>query len=80
MIVDFWKMLLISFLLLQIHRFWGNFGISLCVAIASTLAFETPILILEKLLLGHGGSKSHKGKNIQTTNNDSEKTESKLPP
>ncbi|XP_055913662.1 nose resistant to fluoxetine protein 6-like [Eupeodes corollae] len=38
--------------------FWNTFGISMMVAIISTLAFESPILILEKFIFG--GSSSDK--------------------
>ncbi|XP_055845377.1 nose resistant to fluoxetine protein 6-like [Episyrphus balteatus] len=34
--------------------FWGAFGVTLLVAIYMTLAFEAPILILEKFIFGDG--------------------------
>lgn len=35
-----------------IHAFWGDFGITLTVAVFWTMAFESPVLTLEKILLG----------------------------
>lgn len=37
---------------LQYHAFFGNYGLSVLVAIIATLAFESPIMIIEKLMFG----------------------------
>lgn len=34
------------------HKFWGDFGLTVTLAILWSLAFESPIVILEKLLFG----------------------------
>lgn len=41
----------LEFFVMKIHKFWGDFGLSLSVALVWTLAFESPVLVLEKLLL-----------------------------
>lgn len=42
----------------KIHAFWGDFGLTLCISVLWTLAFESPIITLEKLLLGGGWRKT----------------------
>lgn len=36
--------------MLQFYKFWGNFGFSLCAAILWTLAFESPVIVLENII------------------------------
>lgn len=35
-----------------VHRFWGDFGLTVTLAVLWSLAFESPIVVLEKLLFG----------------------------
>uniref|UniRef100_A0A8D8CWM4 Nose resistant to fluoxetine protein 6 n=1 Tax=Culex pipiens TaxID=7175 RepID=A0A8D8CWM4_CULPI len=35
-----------------IHKFWGDFGLTVTLAVLWSLAFESPIVVLEKLLFG----------------------------
>jgi len=41
----------------QILRWWHDFGITLTLSIFATLAFESPILGIEKAIFGRGDSK-----------------------
>lgn len=41
----------------QILRWWHDFGITLTLSIFATLAFEAPILGIEKAMFGSGDSK-----------------------
>ncbi|XP_039962162.1 nose resistant to fluoxetine protein 6 [Bactrocera neohumeralis] len=41
----------------MVLRWWHDFGISLTLSIFATLAFEAPILGIEKAIFGHGESK-----------------------
>ena len=41
---------------MQILRFWHDFGIALTLSIFATLAFEAPILGIEKAIFGKGAS------------------------
>ncbi|XP_067641961.1 nose resistant to fluoxetine protein 6 isoform X2 [Eurosta solidaginis] len=51
----------------MILRWWHDFGISLTLSIFATLAFEAPILGIEKAIFGHGNIKqTPKQKNIDT--------------
>lgn len=34
------------------HKFWGDFGLTVTLAVLWSLAFESPIVVLEKLLFG----------------------------
>lgn len=36
----------------KIHKFWGDFGLTICFSVFWTMAFESPIIVLEKLLIG----------------------------
>lgn len=49
---------------MKIHKFWGDFGITLTVALVWTLAFESPVLILEKLLLKRDGDTRKPNKKV----------------
>lgn len=40
--------------LLAIERFWGDFGLSLTISVFWCLAFESPVVILEKYLIPQG--------------------------
>lgn len=42
---------------LQILRWWHDFGITLTLSIFATLAFEAPILGIEKAIFGRGDAK-----------------------
>jgi peptidoglycan/LPS O-acetylase OafA/YrhL len=37
------------------HKFWGDLAFSLAIAVVWTLVFESPIIVLEKVLLKKGG-------------------------
>lgn len=39
-------------ILLQFHTFIGNFVVTVFISIFASLAFESPIIILEKLIFG----------------------------
>ncbi|XP_017487800.1 PREDICTED: nose resistant to fluoxetine protein 6, partial [Rhagoletis zephyria] len=41
----------------MILRWWHDFGVALTLSIFATLAFESPILGIEKAIFGHGDSK-----------------------
>lgn len=41
----------------QILRWWHDFGITLTLSIFATLAFESPILGIEKAIFGRGDAK-----------------------
>lgn len=41
-----------------VQEFWASFGLSFCIAIVFVLAFESPILGLEKVFIRKGKSKS----------------------
>lgn len=38
-------------------RWWHDFGLTLCASIFATLAFESPILGIEKAIFGSGSNK-----------------------
>ncbi|XP_055913297.1 nose resistant to fluoxetine protein 6-like [Eupeodes corollae] len=46
--------------------FWSGLGVSLMVAIVISLAFESPVLVLEKFIFGNGNSKK-KQQHIEPT-------------
>lgn len=40
----------------SVHTFWGDFGMTLTVSVFWTLAFESPIPILERFIFGLAGT------------------------
>ncbi|XP_055915470.1 nose resistant to fluoxetine protein 6-like [Eupeodes corollae] len=53
----------------MILLFWGSFGISLMAAIIVTLAFESPVLVLEKFIFGRMKSNAEDDRNQQIHQN-----------
>lgn len=47
-------MLNVSISFLQTHLFWGDWGLTCTIAIFWTLAFESPMVTIEKMIFGRG--------------------------
>lgn len=56
----------------QYHMFLGNYVLTIAVAIIGSLAFESPIVIIEKILFG-GGSKVERPAAAVTTKSYAQK-------
>lgn len=52
---------------MQILRWWHDFGLTLTASIFATLAFEAPILGIEKAIFGRGDGKPKKIESTTTT-------------
>ena len=48
-------------------RWWHDFGITLIASCFATLAFESPILGIEKAIFGHGDAPKPAPKKIEPT-------------
>lgn len=46
--------------LFQVLRWWHDFGLTLCASVFATLAFESPILGIEKAIFGRGAAPAPK--------------------
>ncbi|GLV35421.1 uncharacterized protein CBL_01429 [Carabus blaptoides fortunei] len=58
-----------------IYKYWGDFFITLFIAVCLTLSFESPILVIEKVIFGNGNPRKtklpiHQKKNHSATLNN----------
>lgn len=60
----------------QYHAFLGNYVISVFVAVVATLMFESPIVVIEKIIFGPR-KKSHPTEKVEQNGDQEIKTEEK---